>query len=112
AAMISIVSREPAAVVRDSPSSAIVETGTIGFAGAADEDRRRWLIAFRHLLDGLESPLQVVIEVTPGCGEDPQPEQSTPRSFDDMRAADLEFAEAVAVSPTAHTIRTRLVIGP
>jgi len=107
--LITIVRREPAAVLRDGPESAVIETGAIGFAGAADEDRRRWLNAFRRLLDGLDSPLQVVIEVTPGRGEDAQFDPSMPGGFEDMRGADLEFAAAVAASPTAHTIRTRLV---
>src|SRR4029077_18443489 len=100
-ALISVVRREPAEVVRVGNELAVIETGAIGFAGAAEEDRRRWLVAFRRLLDGLDSPLQVVVEVTPGCGEEAQLDPSIPRSFDEMRGADLEFAAAAAASTTA-----------
>ena len=44
-------------------SVAIIETDPIGFAGAAEDERHKWLTGFRRLLDGLDSPLQVIVDV-------------------------------------------------
>ena len=88
----------------------VLEASQIGFAGAAEDDRRRWLNAFRRLLDGLDAPLQVVIDVEPGPGDETINVCAAPRDIDDMRYADMEFAAAVRQSSTAHSTSTRLVV--
>jgi uncharacterized protein DUF87 len=87
----------------------IIDTRSIGFAGAAEDDRRRWLNAFRRLIDGLDSPLQVVIKVQPGRDDDLEAQSSEPEGFDDMRGADLSFAAEVRRRSSAHAITTSLV---
>jgi hypothetical protein len=75
---------------------AVIAAGDLGFAGASEPDQLRWMSGFRRLLDGLDSPLQVVISVEPGTQRDvseaPPP---VPRDFDDMRAADVWFADRI-----------------
>jgi hypothetical protein len=88
---------------------AIVETGWLGFAGAAVDDRERWLTSFRRLLDGIDNPLQIVIEVQPGREADDNVEAPMPASFDDMRGADLSFAEHVRQSSSSHRFTTSLI---
>src|SRR5216683_8137907 len=74
-----------------SSALAVIETDPIGFAGAAEDERHRWLTGFRRLLDGLDSPLQVVIDVEPGPDRDVPRQPALPSRFDDMRVADLAF---------------------
>src|SRR5258708_39143305 len=64
-------------------------THPLGFDGASDADQMRWLHGFRRLLDGLDAPLQVVIETEPGSGGGDTIALPTPRDFDDLRGADL-----------------------
>jgi hypothetical protein len=87
----------------------VITTGAIGFAAAAEEDRARWVGSFRHLLDGLDAPLQVVIEVEPGGDADFEEGEWLPTDLDEMRGADLCFVERVARSPAAHRFQTHLV---
>jgi hypothetical protein len=87
---------------------AVIKTGSLGFAGAAEADRLRWINAFRRLLDGLDGPLQVVIEVIPGPGS-PDHARASPEDFDDMRGADMAFVDHLALSSTAHRIETSLI---
>ena len=107
--MIGIVRREPGTCWSPDNGLAVIETGSIGFAGAAEEDRRRWLNSFRRLIDGLDGPLQVVITVTPGPDEQTNTPVSFPATFDDMRGADLAFAHEVRQSTAAHRFRTDLI---
>jgi hypothetical protein len=86
----------------------LIKTGSLGFAGAADSDRARWLNSFRRLLDGLDSPMQVLIEVEPGPGSEGSPHVS-PTDFDDMRGADLAFVDYLTQSPSAHRFATTLI---
>jgi Helicase HerA, central domain len=88
---------------------ASIVTAPTGFAGAAEEDRRRWLTSFRHLLDGLDSELQVVVEVTPGPNADPR-RGSPPPTAADMRGADVAFADSIRESVHAHRTTTTLSI--
>src|SRR2546430_13794938 len=87
----------------------VPERSQIGSAGAAEDDRRRGLNAFRRLLDGLDTPLQVVIDVQPGPGDETLASHAVPTDADDMRGADMEFAAAVVQSSTAHSTSTRFV---
>jgi hypothetical protein len=87
----------------------VLETGSIGFAGATEDDRSRWLNSFRRMIDGLDAPLQVTIEVTPGPDDALPPTASLPAAFDEMRGADLAFAEDIRQTSTAHRIRTSVV---
>ena len=87
----------------------VMRTGAIGFAGAAEDDRHRWLSGFRRLLDGLNSSLQVVIDVEPGPGEEDSSPTPTPSGYDDMLGADLCFADAIRRSRSSHRFTTSLV---
>lgn len=88
----------------------VIETGSIGFAGAAEDDRQRWLNAFRRLVDGIDAPLQTVIEVQPGPDDETGTSPSRGRpDIDDMRAADLCFAEQVRRTSSSHRLTTSLI---
>src|ERR1700730_7691705 len=86
-----------------------IETGSIGFAGAAEDDRHRWLNSFRPLTAGLESPLQIVINVQPGPDDDHEIPGFDPASFEDLRGADISFAEHIRLSSSSRTITTLLI---
>jgi hypothetical protein len=87
----------------------VIEAGSLGFAGASEDDRNRWLNAFRRLLDGLDGPLQVVTEVEPGGEPDGAFEAPMPTTFHDMRGADLSFAEQIRQSSSSHRFTTSLI---
>jgi hypothetical protein len=84
---------------------AVIKTGSLGFAGAAEDDRVRHINSFRRLLDGLDGPLQVVIKVAPGPGTD-MTSHPAPLDFDDMRAADMSFVDQVSQLASAHRLET------
>ena len=107
--MIRIARREAMACWRGSPDLVITRTQSFGFAGAAEDDRQRWLNAFRRLLDGIDAPLQVVVQVQPGPDDDKAPLTATPLRLDEMRGADLLFAEHVRRSSSSHHVSTSLV---
>ena len=107
--MIGIVRREPAACWRGNPDLLITHTDSIGFADAAEDDRLRWLNTFRRLLDGLDAPLQVVIHVRPGAEEDADEPAEMPEGWDEMRGADLSFAERIRRATASHRVATALV---
>ena len=86
---------------RPAANAVVLKTGELGFAGAAEADRNRWLGSFRRLLDGLDATLQVVIESIPGSG-DAAPPGPAPADFDDMRGADLAFVDHINSSRAAH----------
>src|SRR5260370_25847452 len=113
AALIRVARREAAAVWTAEPTLVVIETGSIGFAGAAEDDRQRWLTAFRRLVDGIDAPLQVVIEVEAGAEDDapanPRPARA---DIDDLRARELCFAEQVRRASSSHRLTTSLVTGP
>ena len=87
-----------------------IATRPLGFDGASEADRIRWLNGFRRLLDGLETPIEVLIESEPGTGADTIGSPPTPRDFDDMRSADIWFVEQTVQSPSAHRRTTSLVV--
>jgi hypothetical protein len=103
-----VIPRAPAVLFTGAPGIAVIRTGSLGFAGAAAVDQARWTTSFRRLLDGLDAPLQVLIEVTPGAGESSRA-QATPLDFDDMRGADVSFVDQLALSVAAHRYETSLI---
>src|ERR1700694_4866757 len=105
--LLRVVPRAPAVLWARACEMAVIKTGPLGFAGAADDDRMRYLNSFRRLLDGLDGPLQVVIEVTPGSGT-VTATHVTPVDFDEMRPADMSFVDEVSQSPSAHRFETSL----
>ena len=75
--------------------TAVIAVGELGFGGAPEADRLRWLNGFRRLLDGLDSALQVVISTDPGTQPDTAEAHPVPRDFDEMRSADVWFADRI-----------------
>ena len=106
--LVRVVPRGPAQLFRGGRDIALIRTGSLGFAGAAEGDRARWIASFRRLLDGLDSPLQVLIDVLPGTGSDAS-DPFPPLDFDDMRGADICFVDQLAHSSSAHRFETSLV---
>jgi hypothetical protein len=103
-----VISRAPAQLWQGSPGTAVITTGSLGFAGAAEADRVRWINSFRRLLDGLDGPLQVLIDVVPGPGAS-GPAHPSPAEFDDMRGADMSFVDQLTQSTSAHQYVTSLI---
>jgi hypothetical protein len=85
------------------PAAAVLVSEAIGYLDAAEEDRRRWIAGFRTLLDGLDAPLQVLVELVPGSTEAapgvPAAVELPPPA--ERRALDLAFANALRASPAA-----------
>lgn len=100
--------RRPETLWRLRDDTVVLSTSDLGFAGASEGDRLRWLNGFRRLLDGLDTHLQVVIETTPGSNDDIAESQAIPGDFDDMRAADLDFADNIGELAT--TCRRRVLL--
>jgi hypothetical protein len=106
---VRVVARAPAILWAGATEAVVLRTDPIGFAGALEADRVRWINAFRRMLDGLDDPLQVVIEVEPGAGPE-QPDGSVlPLDLDHTRSADLCFVDLVTRSPSAHRCVVSLV---
>src|SRR6266851_404355 len=103
-----VLSRPPSVLWKGPPTKTLLNTGSFGFAGAADADRMRWINSFRHMLDGLDGPMQVLIEAVPGSGTDSSA-QASPIDFDEMRGADVAFVDQVAQSPSSHRFETALI---
>ena len=90
----------------------MVTTTPLGFAGAAEDDRRRWLNGFRRLLDALDAPLQVLVQVRPGSDDETVDECRMPAHFSDMRGADLSFVARVAAHASSHVFTTSFITTP
>jgi conjugal transfer ATP-binding protein TraC len=94
--VISVRPRGPGPLAPLPRAATVVSTGALGFLDAAEEDRRRLVLGFRSLLDGLDAPLQVLIEYTPGRGgleiTDEAADMVLPTDRAARRAADLGFA--------------------
>ncbi|MDQ6742260.1 MAG: DUF87 domain-containing protein [Candidatus Dormibacteraeota bacterium] len=101
--MISLRRRPPRQLLEQGPElKRVVGTGAIGYLDAADEDRRRWISRFRSLLDGLDSPLQVIVRFSRGNGQPgPPPDGRVAYGTPGGRAADLAFAHALRNSSGA-----------
>ena len=103
------MARPPAVLWNGTTDAVVIRTGSLGFAGAPDADRVRWINAFRRLLDGLDAPLQVVIDVEPGAEEEAHDASARPIDLDDSRSADVLFVDQISRSPTAHRCAVSLV---
>ncbi len=110
--MIRIVRRDAGPCWDGAPERRAIQTAPIGFAGAAEDDRRRWLNGFRRLLDGLDAPLQAVVDARPGSGADASDESRMPSNFAAMRGADIAFVDGLRRAPTAHYLTTTLIAAP
>ena len=97
----------PAVPRAGATDAVVIRTGPIGFAGAAEAERLRWINAFRRLLDGLDSPIQVVIQVEPGTGPEKPYEARVSLDLNHTRSADIGFVEEVSRSPAGQ--RTQVV---
>jgi uncharacterized protein DUF87 len=104
-----VATRAPAVLWDDASDAIMLRTKALGFDGAPEADRVRWLSAFRRLLDGLDAPIQVVIEVVPGAGYQGQEAHPFPPHLDDTRSSDMSFVDAVSRSPSAHSCTVSLV---
>jgi len=109
--LITLARRDARACWDGADDVAILATAPLGFAGSAEDDRRRWLNAFRRLLDGPDAPLQVVIDVQPGCGDSASNNSAMPSDLEDMRGTDMSFVEELRRSPAAHRFTTFVVTG-
>jgi len=93
--------------------AAVVNSGSIGYLDAAKDDRLRWIAGFRSLLDGLDAPLQVVVDFVPGTVETPvvaiDPDLPAPA---DRRARDLAFVERLRDLKSAQRRDVRVVTSP
>ncbi|MBO0704864.1 MAG: DUF87 domain-containing protein [Candidatus Dormibacteraeota bacterium] len=88
------------------PDVVVLRTGSLGYLDAAEDDRRRWISAFRALLDGLDARLQVVVDFQAGEGRPSGPQRDAetdqvPPNPDDRRVRDLGFAHLLRSAPTA-----------
>src|ERR1700736_1463530 len=91
--MVSVRRLPPRPLAELPPTVAVLRTGALGFLDALEEDRRRLVLGFRSLLDGLDAPLQVLIEFRPGHGRRvAAADVERPRNNAERRAADLAFA--------------------
>jgi hypothetical protein len=106
---VRLVRRSPAVLWDGASDAVVITTGPLGFAGASEADRARWSNAFRRLLDGLDSPVQVVVEIEPGVGPDMPVAAEPSLDLSDTRRADMWFADQVARSPAAHRSVVSLV---
>jgi hypothetical protein len=104
-----VVTRAPTTLWKGAAGVAVIKTGSLGFAGAEMGDRARWINSFRRLLDGMDRPLQVLIDAIPGPGAGSLGQHPSPADFDDMRGADMSFVDDIACSPSAHRYETTLV---
>lgn len=93
---VRLAPRDPARLWVGGAEVAVVRTGHLGFADASEPDRTRWHNGFRHLLDGLDSRLQVLIDVHPGPADLIEPTHPVPADYEQMRGADLSFADQLA----------------
>ena len=85
-----------------------IRTRPVGFAGATDSDRLRWIHGFRRLLDGVDMPIQCVVQVETGSGSVASAIAQTTLDLRQTRNADIAFVDEVARSQSAQ--RTHVVL--
>jgi hypothetical protein len=91
----------------------IVTAGALGFLDAAADDRRRWAMGFRALLDGLDSFVQVLIDSrTSGADSGGRLEVSDRPEPGRRRWHDLAFADSLRDTEGAQSREVRFVTAP
>jgi hypothetical protein len=106
---VRLMSRPAAVLWNGTTDAVVIKSGSLGFAGASEADRVRWISAFRRLLDGLDAPLQVVIDVEAGTDEEVHDAFVLPVDLDDTRNADLLFVDEISRSSMAQRCAVSLV---
>src|SRR5437899_3356174 len=106
------IAPKPPHELREPPNIACFSTGALGFLGASEDDRNRWVNGFRHLLDGLDTALQVVMRFRPGSGtaSASQHSREPPSTREEMRLHDLDFLEQLREQPGAQSRQVLLTI--
>ena len=104
--------RGPAVLWAGHAEAAVINTGPIGFAGATEADRLRWVTAFRRLLDSVDSPIQCVIHAEPGANPVTDEVVGSAIDLNQTRSADIGFVEEVARSQSAQRARVAFVTAP
>ncbi|HEY8842018.1 MAG TPA: DUF87 domain-containing protein [Candidatus Dormibacteraeota bacterium] len=106
-----MAARGPAILWPGHSDAAVISTSPIGFAGATEADRLRWINGFRRLLDGVDSPIQCVIAAESGT-EPHAPDTAHQLDLNHTRSADVGFVEEVARSESAQRTRVAFVTAP
>jgi hypothetical protein len=86
-----------------------IRTSPIGFAGATDADRLRWIHGFRRLLDGVDTPIQCVVRVESGSGPDVSSMAQIALDLSQTRNADIAFVDEVSRAHSAQRTHVFLV---
>lgn len=100
--------RGPTVLWNGSVDAVAIRTSPIGFAGATDSDRLRWVHGFRRLLDGVDLPIQCVVQVESGNGPGISPIAKTAFDLSQTRNADMAFVDEIARAQSAQ--RTHVVL--
>jgi hypothetical protein len=106
---VRLTARGPDVLWNGGAEAAAIRTSPIGFAGATEVDRLRWIHGFRRLLDGVDGPIQCVVEVKSGAGPDTSPIARPAIDLNHTRSADVAFVEEVALSQSAQRTRVTFV---
>jgi hypothetical protein len=105
-----VVPLPPRQLVPVESRAAVLTCGAIGYLDAAEDDRRRWIAGFRSLLDGLDAPLQVLVELVPGTQDSPaEPVDHDPPAPSERRSRDLAFAERLRDLRSAQRREVRMI---
>src|SRR5258708_13368902 len=81
-----VLSRPPSVLWKGPPTKTLLKTGSLGFAGAADPDRMRWINSFRPMLDVLDGPMQDLITAAPGSSTQSSTTRLPPALHEHRRA--------------------------
>lgn len=110
---IKVAPRPPRRLADLSSTAVALPAAPLGFLDASAEDRLRWTAGFRALLDGLQAPLQVLVDFSPGRGQPAKAEgpAELPPPWA-WRRLDLDFAAALETSPSAQTRSVHLITAP
>src|SRR3989442_4988211 len=102
---VQLAKRGPSVLWHGVNNTVQIATKPLGFDGASEAERMRWLNGFMRLLDRLDAPLHVLIETEPGPGVEGNHSNSTPRDLDQMRCAELNVEQSTGAVEPPHSIR-------
>ncbi|HEX3508361.1 MAG TPA: DUF87 domain-containing protein [Candidatus Dormibacteraeota bacterium] len=105
---VRLAARGPAVLWDGTADAVAFDTSPVGFAGAAESDRLRWINGFRRLLDGLDLPIQCVVRAESGGGPNPSPIVQAMLDLSQTRNADVAFVDDLARAQSSQ--RTRVVL--